>query len=64
MKSLVAEIESRGGRAQAQALDITQAQQVDDFAQELRREFGRVDILVNSADASFIGSLEATTEVD
>jgi len=64
LNSVAAEIHSSGGRAVARPLDITQSRQVQAFADELRAEHGRVDILINSAGASFIGSLNDTTEAE
>ncbi len=64
LNSVAAEIESNGGQAAARPLDITQSRQVQAFADELRATNGRVDILVNSAGASFIGSLDDSSEAE
>jgi NAD(P)-dependent dehydrogenase (short-subunit alcohol dehydrogenase family) len=62
LEATLAEIEEHGGRGIARSLDITDSTQVQALADELRAAHGRVDILVNSAGSSFIGSLEETTE--
>ena len=55
-----AEIGSAGGKAVAQVCDVTNQQQVKDVFNRV----GRVDVLVNSAGVSHIGSVESTTEAD
>jgi 3-oxoacyl-[acyl-carrier protein] reductase len=49
LKSVVSEIESRGGRALAVQCDVTQPQDVRRMVDETIRKFGRIDILVNNA---------------
>jgi NAD(P)-dependent dehydrogenase (short-subunit alcohol dehydrogenase family) len=41
--------DSTGRRTLGLAVDVTNAQQVEDMVQRVRREFGRLDILVNNA---------------
>lgn len=55
-----AEIKSEGGIAIAQPCDVTVQQNV----QEIFRQIGSVDVLVNSAGVSHVGSIENTTEAD
>lgn len=64
LRAVVGEIEARGGQATAQTVDITRAQSVQALAEAVRQAYGRIDVLVNSAGASFIAPLEATAEAD
>jgi len=54
------EISASGGTAIAAPCDVTNQQQVTDIF----KKTGRVDILVNSAGVSHVGSVENTTEAD
>jgi len=49
LKELVEEIEGRGGRARAVACDVSEWEQVQRLATNVREEFGRCDVLVNNA---------------
>jgi NAD(P)-dependent dehydrogenase (short-subunit alcohol dehydrogenase family) len=49
LDSVVAKIASGGGQAEAIALDVSQAADVTDAAQQILAEHGRIDLLVNSA---------------
>jgi len=62
LQATVSAIKARAGQATAHVADITDSAQVRALADELRAAHGRVDILVNSAGSSFIGSLDETTE--
>lgn len=64
LSQVVAEITSEGGLATSKIVDVTRAKDLRAFAGEVAEEFGRVDILVNSAGASLIASLEDTAESD
>ena len=64
LSEVVAEIVSKGGHAISKIVDVTRAEQLQALADEVSEEFGRVDILVNSAGASLIASLEDTAESD
>lgn len=44
-----ATIAQQGGEAVVMALDVTDRKQCDDVAAKVKRDFGRIDILVNSA---------------
>jgi NAD(P)-dependent dehydrogenase (short-subunit alcohol dehydrogenase family) len=44
---------AQGGKARAVALDVTQSSQCTALADSVRREEGRIDILVNSAGSAF-----------
>ena len=48
----VDEIRSSGGRAHAAATDLSNVQAVEDLADTVLREFGRVDIVINNAGKS------------
>jgi NAD(P)-dependent dehydrogenase (short-subunit alcohol dehydrogenase family) len=64
LDNVVAEIGSKGGSAVGRTIDTTKVKDLRSFADEIAGEFGRVDILVNSAGASLIAPLESTTEND
>jgi NADP-dependent 3-hydroxy acid dehydrogenase YdfG len=49
LDSVVAKIASRGGQAAAIALDVSQAADVANAAQQILSQHGRIDLLVNSA---------------
>ena len=53
-----ATIAGQGGTAVAVALDVTKRSQCDDVADAVRREHGRIDILVNSAGAAHRSPVE------
>jgi NAD(P)-dependent dehydrogenase (short-subunit alcohol dehydrogenase family) len=55
------QLAGEGLRVQPYALDITQEQSVRQLAQEIEREFGRLDVLINNAGAYVDGSEAATT---
>ncbi len=60
LDAVVAEIEANGGQARAQVTDASQREDFQARADFVREAYGRVDVLVNSAGASLIASLEAT----
>ena len=64
LDEVVAEIEADGGQASAIVADATRWEDVQALANFVRETYGRVDVLVNSAGASLIASLEATSERD
>lgn len=64
LEAVVSEIEASGGQATARVADIAQPGDVHALASELRKTHGRVDVLVNSAGASLIAPLDATSEAD
>ncbi len=49
LDTLVAEIESSGGRAKAYALDVTDKAQVESVVSAVVADFGRLDVLINNA---------------
>jgi NAD(P)-dependent dehydrogenase (short-subunit alcohol dehydrogenase family) len=55
-----AEITGKGGKALAHAVDVSDQQKV----KQLFEQIGAIDILVNSAGISHIGTVETTTEAD
>src|ERR1700733_3916864 len=59
-KETVAAIAEQGGRASAHAVDVSRQQQVA----ALFSGWQRVDILVNSAGISHVGTVETTAEED
>jgi NAD(P)-dependent dehydrogenase (short-subunit alcohol dehydrogenase family) len=64
LEAAVAEIEACGGKASAFVADVAQPGELQALADEMQKTHGRVDVLVNSAGASLIAPLEATTEAD
>ena len=64
VEQVVSEIRARGGQATAHMVDVTLADSLRTLAKDLRRTYGRVDLLINSAGVSFIAPLEATAEAD
>ena len=60
----VKSIESKGGKATAFEVDVTNQSQVKESIEAIVSNSGKVDILVNSAGISHIGKLESTTEED
>lgn len=64
LESVVAEIVGRGGQATAQEVDVTRPDSVLHLAQAVRKVYGHVDVLVNSAGHSLIADLDATSEAD
>jgi NAD(P)-dependent dehydrogenase (short-subunit alcohol dehydrogenase family) len=52
IESVVDEIRALGRRAWAVVTDVSDAAAVDDLAQGVMREFGRVDVVVNNAGAA------------
>lgn len=51
------EIESKGGEVYAYSVDIANLEDCDRFAQEVLRDFGQVDILINNAGRSIRRSI-------
>ncbi len=49
LAKLVADIKAKGGDARFLAVDVTKREEVQDFADFAKAEFGRVDVLVNNA---------------
>ena len=64
LDEVVAEIEADGGRASARVGDITRFEDVQSLADFIREAYGRVDVLVNSAGASLIATLDDTTPIE
>ena len=64
LEAVVAAIQADGGQAEYHVADVTRSGEVAALADKLRRAYGRVDILVNSAGVSLIAPLEATSEAD
>jgi NAD(P)-dependent dehydrogenase (short-subunit alcohol dehydrogenase family) len=52
------ELEAQGCKVYAQVVDVSQAQQVEDFCDKVYEEMGRVDILCNNAGVAVGGRME------
>lgn len=64
VKEVVEVIQSAGAKAFAVAVDVTDQRLVKDALASVAQQAGRIDILVNSAGISHIGSLDNTSEED
>ncbi|WP_329610890.1 SDR family oxidoreductase [Pseudomonas tremae] len=49
LKALATDIEAQGGSVRFRALDVTDAADVQAFADFAKREFGKIDVIVNNA---------------
>jgi 3-oxoacyl-[acyl-carrier protein] reductase len=58
-KAVVAEIESRGGKAMAAIADVTDESAVNAMAKEALKRFGRLDVLVNNAAVRGVSAIDA-----
>ncbi len=63
IEALAKEIREGGGEAATQRLDVTDRLDVEAFAEAARRNFGRVDVIVNNAGVMPL-SLMASLKVD
>lgn len=59
LKVLVSAIEADGGSALHQALDVTDPKQMEAIVALARKQYGRVDVLVNNAGVMPLSPLEA-----
>lgn len=59
LSGLVEEIEARGGRISAQALDVTSLEEMQGFAAAARERFGRIDVMVSNAGIMPLSPLNA-----
>lgn len=62
--SVVAEIEANGGMAKAFALDVSNADAINDVVASVAQTFGGIDILVNNAGISAFCPLDAGEQYD
>ena len=53
LDAVVAKIEKSGGKAEAIALDVSKADDVNKAAEQILAKHGRIDLLVNSAGTDF-----------
>ena len=58
------ELVNHGIKVYAQAVDVSDASQVEDFCENVYREWGRVDVLVNNAGVSVGGRFQDITLQD
>jgi citronellol/citronellal dehydrogenase len=61
LQSMVEEIASAGGSAEAESVDIRDAEAVDGFMDGVIERHGRIDVLVNNAGGQFLSPAEAIT---
>ncbi len=59
---VVAEIEKAGGKAVAVGANVAQAQEIEKLFAETKRQFGKVDILINNAGVYAFTPLEHVSE--
>lgn len=64
LEVVAAEVEAEGGRALALPTDVTDRAQVDHLVATTVEAFGRVDVLVNSAQGFVFRTLEEATDDD
>jgi NAD(P)-dependent dehydrogenase (short-subunit alcohol dehydrogenase family) len=55
---------AHAGRSLALALDITQPDQIRQAVEQVTRQFGAVDVLVNNAGFGFAGAIEEASEAE
>ena len=61
---LVDEVVSKGGTAKAFSGDLTQKSYCDNLPNDVKQEFGRIDIVVNNAGLMRRGTITDTTDED
>jgi NADP-dependent 3-hydroxy acid dehydrogenase YdfG len=64
LQQVVAEIESKGGKATYVVTDVSQHEQVDHLAQTAIDKFGGFDTWVNNAGLGLWGRLDEVTDAD
>jgi NAD(P)-dependent dehydrogenase (short-subunit alcohol dehydrogenase family) len=62
LERAAAGIREAGGQVLAHSVDVTKADQIDTFVNEVVREWGGVDILLNNAGTSAAASFEAVDD--
>ncbi len=58
LETLAEQIRSAGGTAEYMKLDVTDAQDMEDFVRYAEEKFGRVDVIVNNAGVMPLSNLE------
>lgn len=61
---VAAEIKAAGGQAQPQELDVAKTTQVQEAFEAISRQYGRIDIAVNNAGISHVGTILETSDED
>jgi 3-oxoacyl-[acyl-carrier protein] reductase/meso-butanediol dehydrogenase/(S,S)-butanediol dehydrogenase/diacetyl reductase len=64
ISSVVAEIESAGGKALGLDLDVTKPEDVRAAVEQVRKRFGRIDILVNNAGLAIVSGKKNLWEME
>src|SRR5215211_6793273 len=61
LEEMVAEVQTAGGEAEAEAMDIREADAVEKLVEGVLERHGRLDTLVNNAGGQFLSPAEAIT---
>lgn len=64
VNKLVSELHSTGGKASAACFDVTSQNAVKSAVEQIRRQHGRLDVIVNNASAGRSGTLDNMTAAD
>ena len=59
LRTITSSIRSKGGNADYQMLDVTKADQMNDFINYTKETFGKVDVIINNAGLMPLSKLEA-----
>ncbi|WP_144434136.1 SDR family oxidoreductase, partial [Pseudomonas syringae] len=59
LQTLAADIEAQGGSARFRALDVTEALDMQAFADFATHEFGKIDVIINNAGVMPLSPLAA-----
>lgn len=59
LKTITSSIRSKGGNADYQVLDVTKADQMNEFINYTKETFGKVDVIINNAGVMPLSKLEA-----
>lgn len=59
LESVVSDIIEEGGKAAFEAVDVTKKEEVNQFVQSAKDEFGRIDVIVNNAGVMPLSRMDA-----